>query len=465
MMTAEKNISFRDIDIKNITHCHLIGIGGIGMSALARYFNMRGKSVSGYDKTKTQLTEKLTEEGISITFKDEINSISEDFRIQNNNSVLVIYTPAIPDTHTQLNFLTESGYTVLKRSQALGLITNSTKGLAVAGTHGKTTTSSILAFILHESGYDISAFLGGIVTDFQSNFIHTAGSQTSVVEADEFDRSFLTLFPEAAIITSTDADHLDIYGEKHALIDSFKEFASQIKKTLVIHESSAHFFSEFPNLKTYGSSAQCDYRLISRKANNGTYTISIQTPYERFDNINLNMPGEHNSLNATAALALAIESGYDAKKLVDSLEKFNGISRRFEFKIKSETTIYIDDYAHHPAELDAAISAARELYPTKKLFAIFQPHLFSRTRDFMDEFAESLSALDELILLDIYPAREKPLDGISSEILLQKITTKAQLLSKTETLSLVQNCQPELLMTLGAGDIDKLVEPIKKLLS
>jgi len=464
MMTAEKNIALTDLDLEKISHCYFIGIGGIGMSALARYFNLIGKSVSGYDKTPTSLTDHLINEGISIGFKDEEGTIKDEVLQADQESVLVIYTPAIPQTHLQFNLLKQKKFLVIKRSQALGLITNHTRGLAVAGTHGKTTTSSILAFILHESGYKISAFLGGISSNFQSNFIHTTDSNTTVVEADEFDKSFLTLYPEAAIITSTDADHLDVYGEKRALENSFKEFASQVEKTLIVHESTAHLFSDFKHVKTYGLGSSCDYQLVSRKVEEGSYKISIQTPLINLHDIMLPILGEHNALNTTAAIALAIESGFDAVKLVRSIEKFKGITRRFEFIHQSESAIYIDDYAHHPAELNAVISAAKELYPSKRLTGIFQPHLYSRTRDFMDEFALSLSQLDELILLPIYPAREEPIDGITSQALLNKITTKAQILSKQEVTNWVQASKPELLMTLGAGDIDQLVKPIKNIL-
>ncbi len=466
-MTAEKNISANDIRLSKITHVYFIGIGGIGMSALARYFNQLGKSVSGYDKTETKLTRTLVSEGISINFVDELDSLPAELLTCNTSDSLVIYTPAVPDTHLQLNHLKSLGFSIIKRSTALGIIVANSKGLAVAGTHGKTTTSSILAHLIHETHTPVSAFLGGIASNFDSNFIHTEGAEITVVEADEFDRSFLTLHPYGAIITSTDADHLDIYGGSDSLLNSFKEFASQSTDTLIVHENVAHHFSGLKGLivKTYGWKDTSEYQITGRNLDNGKYLLTIKTPNEIIENVSFLMPGKHNTENALAALALATETGLSIRKLANGLSTFKGIKRRFETIVNTSDHIYIDDYAHHPKELDAAISAARELCPDQTLTGIFQPHLYTRTRDFADEFAKSLSLLDQLILLDIYPAREEPIEGITSEWLLANIKTKKQLLTKQETLNWIKSEKPELLMTLGAGDIDQLVNPIKTILS
>ncbi|MFK7758119.1 MAG: UDP-N-acetylmuramate--L-alanine ligase [Flavobacteriales bacterium] len=466
-MTAERNISATDIRLSEITHIYFIGIGGIGMSALARYFKQIGKTVSGYDKTETALTKALISEGIPINYSDNVKALPSELIETDLSHALVIFTPAVPSTHTQLNHLRTLGFSTVKRSVALGLIVSNSKGLAVAGTHGKTTTSSILAHLIHQSETPVSAFLGGIATNFNSNFIHSEGAELTVVEADEFDRSFLTLHPFGAIITSTDADHLDIYGESDSLLESFKAFAAQASDVLLIHEGVAEHFC-LPlsaRVKTYGWRDTSDYQITSRIIENGSYVISIKTPEGILQNVKFHMPGKHNSENALAALALARETGIDAQELAKGLDTFKGIKRRFETLVNNSEHVYIDDYAHHPIELNAAIAAAKELYPTKKLTGIFQPHLYSRTRDFADEFARSLSALDELILLDIYPAREEPIEGITSDWLLSSVATQKQLLSKEESLSWIDTHRPELLMTLGAGDIDQLVNPIKTLLS
>lgn len=471
-MTTEKKISFSDINLDAIKAVYFIGIGGIGMSSLARYFNRIGKKVSGYDKTATPLTQKLEKEGIYIHFEDQEQSIPAGFLSIDLKNTLVIYTPAIPADHEGYNYLMSAGYTILKRSEALGIITTNTRGLAVAGTHGKTTTSSILAHIVHEYGEPVSAFLGGIATNFNSNFIHENGAKITVIEADEYDRSFLTLHPTAAIITSTDADHLDIYGEKDELLKSFRLFVEQVSEVLLLHEDISEgflnnkAFQRSPKkMLTYGWSSKANYQITSRILKEGVYIMNIKTPYGELLDISFPMAGKHNSENALAALSLAAESGLEINKLALGLASFKGIRRRFETHVNTQENVYIDDYAHHPTELNAAIAAARELYPSKKLTGIFQPHLFSRTRDFITEFATSLSALDEVILLDIYAARETPIEGINSARLLEKISTQKKLLSKEETLIWVNSEKPELLMTLGAGDIDQLVNPIKRALS
>jgi UDP-N-acetylmuramate--alanine ligase len=472
MRAVEKNISFPDIELEAIQAVYFIGIGGIGMSALARYFNRTGKKVFGYDHTATQLTQKLEAEGIHIHFEDQVTLIPSEFTDIYQKNALVIYTPAIPLAHKELNYFKSKGYNLLKRSQALGVITGNTHGLAVAGTHGKTTTSCILAHIIHAYGEPLSAFLGGIASNFDSNFVHEEGAKLTVVEADEYDRSFLTLHPIGAIITSTDADHLDIYGEAGELLKSFRMFAEQVSSVLLLHEDISEGLTENKALQrspekilTYGWNTEADYQITSRVLKEGSYVMDIKTPHGELLNIVFPMAGKHNTENALAALALAAESGLDINKLAEGLASFKGIKRRFETLVNTSDHIYIDDYAHHPTELNAAISATKELYPNKKLTGIFQPHLFSRTKDFADEFAASLSKLDQVILLDIYPARERPLEGVTSGWLLEKISTQKKLLSKEETLHWVKSQKPELLMTLGAGDIDQLVTPIKQALS
>lgn len=472
MSANEKNISLSDIELAAIEAVYFLGIGGIGMSALARYFNRIGKKVFGYDNTATPLTKKLEAEGIHIHFEDQVKLIPSNFLDIYQENALVVYTPAIPLTHKELNYFKSTGHKVLKRAQALGVITENTHSLAVAGTHGKTTTSSILAHLIHTHGEPISAFLGGVASNFESNFVHEEGAKITVVEADEYDRSFLTLHPTGAIITSTDADHLDIYREEGELLKSFRMFAEQVSNVLLLHENIAEGLTQNKALQrspdkilTYGWNEEADYQITSRVQKKGSYVMDLKTPHGELLNIVFPMAGKHNTENALAALALAAESGLNINILAEGLASFKGIKRRFETLVNTSDHIYIDDYAHHPTELNAAIAAAKELYPNKKITGIFQPHLFSRTKDFADEFAASLSKLDQVILLEIYPARELPLDGVTSTWLLEKISTKKKLFSKEETLNWVRSEKPELLMTLGAGDIDQLANPIKKALS
>jgi len=467
MNSSTEKIMSQGLNLKEITHVYLIGIGGIGMSALARYFNQSGVKVSGYDKNKTPLTEQLVLEGINVCFEDEISTIPREFLETKKHKSLVIYTPAIPNDHDQKSYFINTNFKAIKRSVALGLIVNNTVGLAVAGTHGKTTTSSILSHIINDSGIPVTAFLGGIAANYNSNFIHSPSSKISVVEADEYDRSFLTLNPFGAIITSTDADHLDIYGDHSDLIQSFIEFSEQCTDVLVIHENVVNQFKNLSQkkIKTYGWNSTSDYHIISKNFVNGNIELDIHTPTGTLKAVKFNMPGRHNIENAIAALALGIEADIDGKSLAQSLESFKGIRRRFEFIIKNPAITFIDDYAHHPTELNATISACRELFPNKSITGIFQPHLYSRTRDFSEEFARSLEQLDELILLDIYPAREEPIPGITSSWLMSKINLKTKLnLTKPETLNHITNNRPEILITLGAGDVSQMVLPLKNLL-
>jgi UDP-N-acetylmuramate--alanine ligase len=445
------------MELENIQRVFLIGIGGIGMSGLARYFKKRGCVVCGYDKTGTPLTESLMNEGIPVVFMDDEDSIQVSF-LENDANTLIIYTPAIPTDSKILNFFKEGGYTMKKRSEVLGIISKGMFTIAIAGTHGKTTTSSIVAHVLKDSGYDCSAFLGGIATNYNSNVLF-GDNNTMVVEADEYDRSFLTLHPDIAIVTSMDADHLDIYGDKSHLVDSFKQFTSQLKEggRLIYRQGL-----DLSNGKTYSANVVADIQAVNVQIKEGSFFFDFKNANGIIENIQLGLPGLHNIENAVAAIEVALYLGISADKIRNALANFLGVKRRFEYVVKSPEHIYIDDYAHHPEELRACIQAVKSLYPNKKLTAIFQPHLFSRTRDFADGFAEVLAMIDDLIMLDIYPARELPIEGVNSAMILDKINNpKKQILSKQDAIEYVRANKPELLLTVGAGDIDTLIQPLK----
>jgi len=449
-------------DIKNISSVYFLGIGGIGMSALARYFKSMGVKVSGYDKTPTVLTNKLKEEGIDIHFEDNISLIDK-------NAELVVYTPAVPKDHKEYNFLLENNYTVLKRSDVLGMITKGTFSICVAGTHGKTTTSAMIAHMLRHSGYGCNAFLGGIATNYATNF-WSSEKNVSVAEADEYDRSFLKLFPDVAVITAMDADHLDIYGTAEKLQDAFIEFANQVKPGgLLISKFGLSRSNEFKTADKISYSMKenaADAFAENIRLNNGSYVFDIVIRKEKISDVELNMGGMHNIENAVAAITVAKHIGIDDEKIKAAVASFRGVKRRFEYVIKNDELVMIDDYAHHPEELRALITGAKELFPGKKCTVVFQPHLFSRTNDFADGFAEVLSLADETILLPIYPAREKPVEGVNSEMVLNKmVNNNKQVLSKESLLDWVKNNKVELLITVGAGDIDTLVEPIKNILN
>ena len=444
------------MNLNNIHNVYLIGIGGIGMSALARYFYANKKQVAGYDKTPTDLTDSLIANGIHVHFEDSIQLIDVSFL--NNDNTLVIYTPAVPGSHKQLEYFKNKGYQVLKRSQVLGLITEQTFCLAIAGTHGKTTTTSILGHLMYECNVPLTAFLGGISENYNSNLIIN-GTEVTVVEADEFDRSFLTLSPDMACITSMDADHLDIYGDASELKKSFEDFSKKVKS------SGKLFVRNGLPLKgiTYGIEDNSDYSVQNIKIKNGTYVFDVRTPKTVLENFQFNLPGRHNLSNALIALAMAVEYGCPYRQLAKALASYKGVKRRFTYHIKTENFVFIDDYAHHPEEINAVYQAVREMYPGKKILAIFQPHLFSRTRDFGDDFAKSLSQFDEVMLLDIYPARELPIEGITSEWLLKKIKNpNKQLTSKLELIQKIHESNAQVLLTIGAGDIGEEVKHIKK---
>ncbi len=446
------------MNLNQIHNVYFIGIGGIGMSALARYFKNIGKQVVGYDKTETELTNELQELGIAIHFEDRIDLIPTDFYTENT---LVIITPAVPKTHSEWNFFLERGYDVKKRAEVLGIITKDTFSFAVAGTHGKTTTSGILGHILFQSGVDVTAFVGGIVENYNSNLIGS-GKTITVVEADEFDRSFLHLHPNIACVTSMDADHLDIYGDSKAIEASFVEFADKVE------DKTKLFITN--NLPIQGMTCAINeaakFEAFNIKIENSQYIFDVKTPTETIQNLSFGLPGKHNLMNALMALAMAKTFGIPNEDIASALLSFRGIKRRFSYQIKTENLVYIDDYAHHPTEINAVHQAVRELYPTQKILAIFQPHLFSRTKDFADDFAKSLSQFDEVMLLDIYPARELPIEGITSSWLMGKMTNpNVKLVSKTNLISSILQSKATVIVTIGAGDIGELVKPIKKALN
>lgn len=442
------------MNLNQIHNVYFIGIGGIGMSALARYFKTIGKNVAGYDKTETELTKELQETGIAVHFEDSIAMIPSDFYVENT---LVVITPAVPAHHSEWNFFLERNYHVKKRAEVLGLITKDTFCFAVAGTHGKTTTSSILAHILFESGADVTSFLGGIVENYNSNLIGN-GKTITVVEADEFDRSFLHLHPNIACITSMDADHLDIYGDSASIEASFVEFADKIedKRNLFIT-------SKLPlEGITVAVNEDAAFKAFNVRIENSQYVFDVQTPTETIQNLQFGLPGTHNLMNALMALAMAKTFGTPTDAIAKALLSFKGIKRRFSYQIKENNLVYIDDYAHHPTEINAVHQAVTELYPNQKVLAIFQPHLFSRTKDFADDFAKSLSAFDEVLLLDIYPARELPMEGITSAWLMDKMTNDhKKVVSKQDLIPTILKSDCKVIVTIGAGDIGELVKPIK----
>lgn len=443
------------MNLNQIHNVYFIGIGGIGMSNLARYFKNLGKNVSGYDKTPSALTNELIESGISIHFEDSIDAIPKDYYVENT---LVIITPAVPKTHSEWNYFLERDFQVKKRAEVLGIITKDTFCFAVAGTHGKTTTSGILGHILQESGADVTAFIGGIVENYNSNLIGS-GKTVTVVEADEFDRSFLHLHPNIACITSMDADHLDIYGTSEAIEESFLEFASKIED-----KSNLFITNELPiDGVTCAVNEDAVYNAFNVRIGNGSYVFDVQTPTEVIKDLHFGLPGRHNLMNALMAIAMAKLFGTPTDAIAKAIASFKGIKRRFSYQIKTKAKVYIDDYAHHPTEINAVHQAVRELYPNQKVLAIFQPHLFSRTRDFADDFAKSLSAFDEVVLLDIYPARELPMEGINSQWLMGKMTNShKKIVAKEDLIATILASDASIIVTIGAGDIGELVPSIKK---
>jgi len=444
---------------------YFLGIGGIGMSALARYFKTRGFEVAGYDRTETKLTQDLTAEGIEITYNEEVNFIPTTYLSAKNT--LIIVTPAVPSTHPQLAYFKENNYTIKKRAEVLGDITRQSKGVCVAGTHGKTTTSTITAHLLYQSHVSCSAFLGGISSNYNTNLLLSKDSNYVVIEADEFDRSFHKLDPYMAVITSADADHLDIYETPEAFRESFEHFTSLISPggALIIRKGIAVTpqLQKGVKLFTYSMDDGGDFHAENIKIANGEIRFDFVTPTDRIADVRLGVPVLINIENSVAAMALAWLNGVTADEIRVGISSFSGIARRFNTVYKSDKLVFMDDYAHHPSELKASISSIKALYPDRKITGIFQPHLYTRTRDFASEFASALSMLDELILLDIYPARERPIEGVSSDIILNDVKLENKTLcSKENLLSLLKDRDLDVLVTFGAGDIDKMVPLIKK---
>ena len=452
-------------DFSAIQRIYFLGAGGIGMSALARYFNTLGKTVAGYDKTPSALTDLLIKEGIELHFEDSTDHIPESFR--SKEGTLIVLTPAIPDDHNELLYFRTMGFPILKRAEVLGMITRNRKTVAVAGTHGKTTVTTMIAWIMSHTKESCSAFLGGISKNFNSNLVLNAQSQWIVAEADEYDRSFLHLHPYAAVITAMDADHLDIYGNLEELHKSFALFTGQIsgdgflvvKKGLPVKRSA-------PGCRviTYSLEEKADYFATDVTLHEAVYTFDVVTPTGILRSISLNHPGLVNIENAVAAVAVTHQLGCGEQIIRESMTSFSGIQRRFDVVLKTGNFVFIDDYAHHPREIEATVKSVRDLYPGKRITGIFQPHLYTRTRDFAVEFARSLSLLDELILLEIYPAREKPLKGISSESILRHVTLTDKMICRRQDLTdVLKGKKTDVLITMGAGDIDRLVEPIKNI--
>lgn len=479
------------VDLKDIRKIYFIGIGGIGMSALARYFRFHGKEVSGYDKTATPLTRQLEGEGIPVHYEDDPDQAPRDADI-------VVYTPAVPKDHKELFYYQQHQYTILKRSDVLGVITNSSFNICVAGTHGKTTITTMIAHILRHSGYGCNAFLGGIAVNYNSNF-WSDKRNVCVVEADEYDRSFLKLSPDVAVITAMDADHLDIYGTAEEVEQAFIDFSRKLKPGGLLlskwglkrgaelkgdqhwtygllesgHAGNSTVNAASPGQPVAAASGEepaSDVYAFGITMSQGSYTFGVATKDWRLDNIVLNMGGMHNVENVTAAIAVAHHLGIEDEKIRAAVEAFKGVKRRFEYIIKNPEVVYIDDYAHHPEELRALISGAKGLFGDKKCTIVFQPHLFTRTRDFADGFAASLDLADEVFLLPIYPARELPIEGVTSEMIATRMSAgKARVCDKKELMEILkdkadQDGDLELVITAGAGDIDTLVTPVKKLL-
>ena len=453
------------VDLNNIKKIYFIGIGGIGMSALARYFRFHGKEVSGYDRTSTTLTQQLEAEGIAVHYEDDPALAPKD-------ADLVVYTPAVPKDQRELNWYQQHGYPLYKRSDVLGMITDSSFNICVAGTHGKTTVTTMIAHILRHSGYGCNAFLGGIAVNYNSNF-WSDPRNVCVVEADEYDRSFLKLSPDIAVITAMDADHLDIYGTAEAVQQAFIDFSGRIKPggLLLSRIGLTHSAAlKGDNHWTYGLTDEADVFASGIHIEDGDYWFTVQTTDWKLERVILSMGGRHNVENATAAIAVAHRLGIPGDKIIDAVAAFRGVRRRFEYVVKEPGLVYIDDYAHHPEELRALITGARELFPDWKCTVIFQPHLFTRTRDFADGFAASLSLADEVFLLPIYPARELPIAGVTSALIAGKMSSdKVKLVDKQELLTIIKGEwrgeKGKVLITAGAGDIDTLVEPIRRLLS
>ena len=453
--------------MNKFTRYYFLGVGGIGMSAIARYYNTKGLKVAGYDRTASKLTADLEAEGISVITSQEVESIPADYRLAKNTMVIV--TPAIPADHPQLKFFKENGFTILKRAQVLGDLTKTSKGICIAGTHGKTTTSTIVAHLLYQSQVSCNAFLGGIANNYQTNLLLSKESNLVVIEADEYDRSFHQLSPYMAVITSADPDHLDIYGTAEAFRESFEHFTSLIRPggALIMRTGIdvKPILQKGVKLYTYSMNEGGDFTAENIRTVKGEIHFDFVAPTERINDVRLGVPALINVENSVAAMALAWLNGVTVDELRVGISSFSGIYRRFNVVYKSDKVVYMDDYAHHPSELRASIESIRSLYPGRKITGVFQPHLYSRTRDFAKEFAAELSKLDELILLDIYPAREQPIAGVDAELIMSNVKLDQKTLCSTEKLlPLLAEKQLDVIVTFGAGDIDKMVPKIKDFL-
>ncbi|WP_024993030.1 UDP-N-acetylmuramate--L-alanine ligase [Phocaeicola paurosaccharolyticus] len=456
------------MDVNTFKSVYFIGAGGIGMSALVRYFLSKQKRVGGYDKTPSELTDKLIEEGADIHYKDSVDEIAEDFK--DAATTLIVYTPAIPGDHTEFCFFKENGFQIMKRSQVLGMLTKTSKGLCVAGTHGKTTTSTMAAHLLHNSHVECNAFLGGISKNYGTNLLLSDKSDYVVIEADEFDRSFHWLTPYISVITSTDADHLDIYGTKEEYLESFRHYTSLISSdgALIIHENLALKPDVKPGTKIYTYSRESgDFHAENVRIGNGEIFFDFISPFGNIKDIQLGVPVAINIDNGIAAMAIAQMSGVSNEEIKAAMATFRGVDRRFDFKIKNDKVVFLSDYAHHPAEIKQSILSMRALYQDKKISAVFQPHLYTRTRDFYKDFADSLSLLDEVIIIDIYPAREKPIPGVTSQLIYDNLAPGVEkyMCKKEELLDLLKKKEFQVLITLGAGDIDNFAPNICDILN
>lgn len=456
------------MNLESLKNIYFIGIGGIGMSALARYFLFHGKKVGGYDRTPTSLTDKLIEEGADIHYEDDIHKIPDCFK--DKKETLIIYTPAIPSNHTEFTFFQKNQFNLKKRAEVLGLITHSHKGLCIAGTHGKTTTSTILAHLLHQSHIGCNAFLGGISKNYDTNLLLSKTSPYAVIEADEYDRSFHWLTPYIAVITSMEPDHLDIYGSEKAYRESFEKFTSLIrpKGVLLLKEGLALSPQVAKEVRIYTYSLhKGDYHAENIIIDKGEIFFDFITPKGKIERIQLGVPIAINIENSIAAMTVAMLIGVSLEEIKQGIESYQGVDRRFDFQIKTPNLVFLNDYAHHPAEVRQSISSIKQLYPNKKITGIFQPHLYSRTQSFYKEFAESLSLLDKVILLDIYPAREEPIEGVSSRLIYEALNpaTEKTLIKKEDLLDAIAKEPIEVLITLGAGDIDAFVPKITNILT
>ena len=456
------------MNIHTIKSVYFIGAGGIGMSALVRFFLSKGKDVSGYDRTPTELTERLNQEGASIHYEDNVKLIPQNF--MDKETTLIVYTPAVPDSHTELTFFREHGFNIMKRSQVLGMLTKTGKGLCVAGTHGKTTTSTMAAHLLHQSHVGCNAFLGGISKNYDTNLLLSDSSDYIVIEADEFDRSFHWLTPYASVITATDADHLDIYGTKEAYLESFQHYTTLIQPggALILHEGLELQPKLQEGVRQYTYSQDSgDFHAANIRIGGGEIFFDLVSPFGNIQDIQLGVPVLINIENGIAAMALAQLSGANAEEIKHGMASFKGVDRRFDFKIKNDRIAFLSDYAHHPEEIRQSILSLRALYPDKKLTAIFQPHLYSRTADFYKEFADSLSLLDEVILTEIYPAREKPIPGVTSELIYDNLRPgiEKSICRKEDLLRLLPQKSLDVLIVLGAGDLNDYVPQITDILN